>query len=398
MRNSDYMKKILFISRSMNTGGVERALVNQLYAIDKEKYDISLFLFSDTGALMEDIPKQVKLIKGNFLLRCIGKTREESKETLLTYIVRNTMAVAAKIVGSKRIFSILFFSCKRLKGYDYAISYQNDVDDRSLYYGCNLFALKKVDADKKIAWIHADYSYLRKTVKWDEKLLSKFDAVVNVSGAMKSKFNKLGIIESERSYTVYNRLLDAEIKQKSVQIDEIEAKDDLRFTLITVCRLDKLKSVYELCVVANKLRDKGLNYKWYFCGTGPENDRCKQFIRECKLEDHVCFLGEKSNPYPYIRRADLFVSGSVLETFGLSIAEALILNTPVVAMQYDAVTEIIKNGENGIVVDNFDDMADVIIRIIENDAYYKILKKKARLLKDYNKMNQEQMELLLGGD
>ena len=50
------------------------------------------------------------------------------------------------------------------------------------------------------------------------------------------------------------------------------------------------------------------------------------------------------------------VSGSLTETFGLSILEALILNTPVAAYRYDAIDEVVHNGVNGVVADSFDDL------------------------------------------
>ena len=60
-------------------------------------------------------------------------------------------------------------------------------------------------------------------------------------------------------------------------------------------------------------------------------------------------MGRKINPYPYFKNADLYVQTSYSEGVGLSIAEARMLNTPVVTTKYDSVNIQIFDGENGLV-------------------------------------------------
>ena len=54
-----------------------------------------------------------------------------------------------------------------------------------------------------------------------------------------------------------------------------------------------------------KLKDTGLNFKWY-----------------------VFLLDVNSNPYPFIKNADIYVQTSCFEGFGLAIAEAEMVNVP----------------------------------------------------------------------
>ena len=55
-------KKILFVYDSMMTGGTSTALLSLINTIDQSKYEISLLLYTNTGALMEEIPKFVKIL------------------------------------------------------------------------------------------------------------------------------------------------------------------------------------------------------------------------------------------------------------------------------------------------------------------------------------------------
>ncbi|WP_249308760.1 glycosyltransferase [Lederbergia citrea] len=62
-------------------------------------------------------------------------------------------------------------------------------------------------------------------------------------------------------------------------------------------------------------------------------------------------MGIKANPYPFIKNSDIYVQTSRFEGFGLAIAEARMLNIPVVATRFDAVYNQMVEGKNGLVVD-----------------------------------------------
>lgn len=56
------MKKIFIAATDMAIGGAERALLGLLNALDKEKYQIDLFLLHHSGPLMDLIPKEIRLL------------------------------------------------------------------------------------------------------------------------------------------------------------------------------------------------------------------------------------------------------------------------------------------------------------------------------------------------
>ena len=78
-------------------------------------------------------------------------------------------------------------------------------------------------------------------------------------------------------------------------------------------------------------------------------------------------LGVKANPYPYIKNSDIYVQTSKYEGFGLAIAEARMLNIPVVTTRFDAVYNQMIDEKNGLVVDmNADAVCDGILRLIND--------------------------------
>ncbi|WP_440465230.1 glycosyltransferase [Psychrobacter sp. ASPA161_6] len=66
-------------------------------------------------------------------------------------------------------------------------------------------------------------------------------------------------------------------------------------------------------------------------GKGNLQSETEQLVKELNLEDKVIFLGFHENPYPYIKHAQFKVLTSDWEGFALVIAEALVLDTPVIS-------------------------------------------------------------------
>ena len=100
------------------------------------------------------------------------------------------------------------------------------------------------------------------------------------------------------------------------------------------------------------------------------------------MSDNVVLLGEKSNVYPYMAKADLYVSTSLSESFSLVINEAKALGIPIVSNNFGCASESIEDGVDGYIVP-IESMADVIVRLMENKSQMQSLK--ANLIREkYN--------------
>ncbi len=75
-------------------------------------------------------------------------------------------------------------------------------------------------------------------------------------------------------------------------------------------------------------------------------------VKDKGLSEIVAFLGDRPNPYPYLKAADLMVLPSRMEGMGLVIWESLLCGTPVVATDSGGPCEALKNGRWGAVVEN----------------------------------------------
>lgn len=365
------MKKIFIVSDSLRIGGIQKSLINLLNNIDYSNYEVDLLLFDDSK--FSYLNPHINKVKTNSLLRIIGTPAMElKKRNYLHYIIRRLLSLLCIIFSSKFVFSIIYFFSQKKNKYDYAISYSNNLNNRSLYYGYNKYVIENINAEKKISWVHIDYIN-RKREKWELEEYNKFDSIIFVSNACERNFINIYPELKGKTYIVYNYLSTQDIKE---QAEEFLPKYNKNcFNIVSIGRVEKNKNFEMQVDIAKVLKEKGYIFKINIIGNGIDYQYIKNKIVECDLCDYVELLGEKENVYPYIKSSDLLLSTSLSESFGLTIAEALVLNTPVVALNYPALCEIIS--DNGIICNSKEEIIDSISTLIENDKEYKRLKGKS---------------------
>ncbi len=128
--------------------------------------------------------------------------------------------------------------------------------------------------------------------------------------------------------TVFRNFVDiSEIREKSESVPDVQIHGDY---IVSVGRLVKAKQ-QQLVIRAMQYLPKEL--KLVIVGDGSTKKQLKQLAAELNLENRVIFTGNAPNPYPYIKNARALVHTSEKEGFGLIFLEALILDTPIVAME-----------------------------------------------------------------
>ena len=93
-------------------------------------------------------------------------------------------------------------------------------------------------------------------------------------------------------------------------------------------------------------------------------------IRNENMEKDIILLGSVKNPYPWLKKAKLFVHSSKYEGFGLVLVEALILNKKVISSACPTgPREILKNGKIGDLyeIGDYKKLAYYIVEALKND-------------------------------
>ena len=362
------MKRLLFVAGSLRIGGIERSLVNLLKHIDYSMYKVDLFLYANEGEYFKDLPYEVRLINQSRLLHILGLTMEEAKKKKNFYIVfvRVFGAILCRTLGSKKFWSIVFKLIPKPSGYDVAIAFSHNVHHKSLYSGYYQFILDRVDAKIKIGWVHTDYQSMGILSNKDRIFFNNLDRIVNVSFAGKNIFDLIFPEYQQKSYVVNNMVPVEQVKNLSLENIQNQFSSRMGFIGITVARLDRNKSIDRIIKAVGRLQKLDLNINWLIIGDGPQRNALKKITDEYGLTENIFFLGMQSNPYPFIRIANLFVLCSRYEGFPMTIYESLVIGTPVLVTRYEAADEQIKNGYNGIIADNSEEGLFIALRNLLN--------------------------------
>ncbi len=341
--------KLLFVARNMEMGGIQKALVNTLKEISKDgSFDIDLFIFG-RGPLIQELPENVHVYYGSLLLTLVSTpfSAVREKRSLFPLLLRVLCMIAVRVMGSEKFYRLLFKRQRKFEGYDIAISYFNDIQNGYFNQGTNQFVIENTQA-KKIAWIHTDPVEAGFRYETSLNAYKDFDKIVCVSEACRQKFQDIIPDFKSKTRVVYNFFPIEEIKE---QADMFNPFEKTSISLVSVGRIDNATKRFQLIPELSKLlKDAAINnYKWTVIGDGPDIEANKQLATKLKVTDFVEFVGEQINPYPYIKKSDLFVLTSAYEGYPMVVGESLILGTPVLSTDYSAAHEQIENGSNGIV-------------------------------------------------
>lgn len=217
-------------------------------------------------------------------------------------------------------------------------------------------SVKKISsrrAKKKFAWIHINYRDLYYTKRIfgsaenEKQYLSEYRRVICVSNAVANGIKET-IGDPENLTVCYNPINHLEIYKKANENCQLEKPKD-RILFVAVGRLAQEKRFEMLIEACVELSSEYLFEVWII-GDGPLRKEIEEKIQSCNLKC-VKLLGQKDNPYPYMKMSDYFISTSRTESYGLALQEALILGVPVIATECAAIRETIDE-QFGIIVEN----------------------------------------------
>lgn len=181
---------------------------------------------------------------------------------------------------------------------------------------------------------------MRLTAKW---LLAKFDQITCVSSFTRSKIVAIGL--PERKITIINNPVDT----KLFTIDNQIIKEN---RIAFVGRLDENKGIIRVLQAFKKLIAKCHDMKLLVIGDGNQRKLVEEMLsQDLELAAHVDMHGflEKKNIARILPSCRFLVAPSIIESFGIAVAEAMACGLPVIV------------GRNNGTADFVDEQVDYII-------------------------------------
>ena len=318
-------KSVLFLIPTLGGGGAEKVLVNLANHLSQEKYEVTVQTLFKGGVHERNLKSHVTLIEGKF----------------------------NPFRGNVQFFKLFSptFLYRRIvkKRYDIVVAFLEGV-------ACRIIAGCPFENSKKLAWIHSAQRSIKtakhsfRSPKEMNRLYNRFDNVVCVAETVKTDFESLVSMQKE-TLVLYNVNDTTAIVEQAKQ--PINAYDGVAVPkLISVGRLIKVKGFDRLIRLHKRLMDEGMENRLYILGEGVLREELENQIKTLGVENSVSLLGFQSNPYPYVKNADLFICSSISEGFSTAVTESLVVGTPVVSTNCSGAYELLGyNGEYGVVVE-----------------------------------------------
>jgi glycosyltransferase involved in cell wall biosynthesis len=206
---------------------------------------------------------------------------------------------------------------------------------------------------------------VRRQITW---ALQHADAVVAVSSALAQAMRALGA-PPERLHVVPNGI-DRDVfhyGDPAAARQKLGIYSDERM-LLSVGSLNELKGHALVIAAVARLRARGIRTHYHIIGAGEERARLEALIASLQLDDSVSLVGALPNERlrPWYQAASLFVLASSREGWPNVLNEALACGTPVVATKVGGVPEIVRHGENGVLMErSIEAIADAIAAGLE---------------------------------
>ena len=332
-------KRLLFFANSLYGGGAEKVLQTLLISLDSYKYDITLYSVNE-DVLNNKYPSNIKY-------KYIFKQHANNIISRLWAKIANKI----KLIIYYNLSPVWFYRLFVRGEYDTEIAFIEGYSTRIISGSTNKHS-------RKIAWMHTDLKNNHWTKiafrndKEEAKVYSKFNNIVCVSNSVKDIMIEL--FESGDYITIYNPIDDKTIQKLSKSVPKLKGRNDT-IKLISIGRLVSEKGYDRLLLIVKQLISEGIKVSLTILGEGGDRQQLEEYIKSNNLANHVFLPGFIDNPYAIMAQHDIFVCSSRAEGYSLVIAEAMILELPIISTNCSGPVELLENGKYGIITENCDD-------------------------------------------
>lgn len=362
-------KKVLFMLNDMNVGGTEKAFLNLVDTMSPEEYDVTLLLLRRWGGFLDAVPDWVKVETIEGYDRLKREIMDPPLPIVKDYLKQGKLWRGAgiawthlwfKLTGDRAPYYrfVLRGTQKKREPYDVAVAFAGPTDVISVYIQ------EHIEAPVKVQWIHFDISKFLYDIKTARKLYPKFQHIFVVSEeARQALLQVLPEIE-DITRTVPN-VISAKLCRQQAEQGESFTDGYTGTRIVTLGRLSAEKGQDIIPEVAAELAARGVDFRWYLIGDGKLRSVIEEKAAALGVADRVVLLGTKTNPYPYLKEADLYVQTSVHEGFCITLGEAKAFDLPIVSTNCAGAHEQLNGFNNSRIVERKkDEILQAVLQLL----------------------------------
>ena len=212
-----------------------------------------------------------------------------------------------------------------------------------------------------LCWTHTpalsyDETKLQRPFKW--LAVKKAASIVALTEKTKSEYQKK---YHNENITVIPNPVDPKLMK-----DVHYLSDSKR--IVSVGRICYQKYYEKLVEVAAIVLKENEDWTWDICGDGNDRTIIEELIKKNGLEGKLILKGNVSDMYEHYREYGMQVMTSRFEGFPMTLLEGMANGLPLVGFDVNGVSEVIKDGYNGYLIDAFNEkkMAEKIDRLIKD--------------------------------
>lgn len=346
---------------TLQSGGVSKSIVNLLNAMDRTTYDVHLLLLDRVGDILSPYLPSDITVHVNREIENLHRGLRGVRALLFAGHLLLAFGSLLRMLMSKisrawagRWLAYLMPRFTDLT-FDLILDYGGQ---QQLYY-----MVDKLDGKKKITFFHNDYSKWPYYYAADRLYYPKVDQILSISqtcvDVLKAYFpdckDKISVMQNISSPVLIT-------KQANETVDLPIAP----LLLVSLGHIMRRKGTDFSIDAAKILQKKGVEFKWMLVGKVVEKDLIRRIEQE-GLADRFVVLGIRSNPYPYIKAADIYVHPARFEGKSIALDEAKILCKPIIVTNFSTVNDQFEDRVNASICEmNGDALADAIIELAAN--------------------------------
>ena len=356
---------IFFLIRSLNIGGTERQLIELVKGLDSNHFDITVGLFYNEGALIEEIKSMpwihvVSLNKSGrwdiirFVLRFIKLLKSLQPDILYSFLPDANIAglIAGRLSGVKRI----------------------------------VWGVRASNMDV------SRYDWLARMSLRLSAFLSKFPDAIIVNSHVGKEFHRGIGYSTNRMMVIPNGICTDRFKpdySAGLKVRDEWGIDEETITIGLIGRFDPMKDHATFLRAVKIFNQEGCSVR-FVCigdGKGPCKSEIHSLCRTLGLNGSLIWAGEMEDMLSVYNAIDIITSSSLSEGFPNVIGEAMACGVPCVVT--DVGDSAIIVGETGVIVNPEDPQALAdgwrrMLKHLEDKSYSIKEMARARIVSHYN--------------